>query len=150
MKIRILLATLLCALAAAPGLRAQEPKAAAEKDPQTQLGAAMEKMNDAFKIIRKNIADSTKNQETLAAVAELRKHAEEALKFEPANKAKVPVADQPKFVADYQAKMKATIADIVKLEDTLKAGNNEEAGKVFAEIGKMQKEGHTEFRKKKQ
>lgn len=149
MKIRSLLALVICALAVVPGIQAQDakPKAAAPDHEETELGERMDKMNSAFRKLRKQIADATKNQDSLAAVATLKAGAEESLKFEPAKKADLPAADQAKFVADFQAKMKATIEEIVKLEDALKANNNEEAGKILAKLGDMQKEGHKEFRR---
>lgn len=152
MKIRILLATLLCALAAAPGIQAQEPKAApaAEKEPKTALEEQMEKMNVAFRKLRGGaVADATKNEASLAAVADLKAAATAALKLEPKTKAEKPAADQAKFVSDYQAKMKEFIGELDKLTAALKAGNNEEAAKLYAAIGDLQKADHKEFRKQK-
>jgi soluble cytochrome b562 len=154
MKIRILLATLLCALAAAPGIQAQEPKAmpaaGKEKEPSTPLEEQMGKMNDAFKKLRGGaVADATKNEASLAAVADIKAAATAALKLEPKTKAEKPAADQAKFVSDYQAKMKEFIGEVDKLAAALKAGNNEEATKIFATIGDLQKADHKEFRKQK-
>jgi hypothetical protein len=149
MKIRHLLAALICALAVAPGIQAQDakPKAAPSDHEETELGDRMDKMNSAFRKLRKQIADPTKNADSLTAVAALKAGAEESLKFEPAWKSDLPAAERAKFVADFRAKMKDTIAEIGKLEDALKANNNEEAGKIFAKLGDMQKEAHKEFRK---
>lgn len=152
MKIRILLATLLCALAAAPGLQAQEPKAASAdaKEPKTPLEEQMEKMNAAFRKLRGGaVADATKNEASIAAVADLKAAATEALKLEPKTKAEKPAADQAKFVSDYQAKMKEFIGEVDKLAAALRAGNNEEAAKIYATLGDLQKADHKEFRKQK-
>jgi soluble cytochrome b562 len=150
MKIRLLLATLLCALAAAPGIQAQEPKAApaGEKEPKTALEEQMEKMNVAFRKLRGGaVADATKNEASLAAVADIKSAATAALKLEPKTKAEKPAADQAKYVSDYQAKMKEFIGELDKLTAALKAGNNEEAAKLYAAIGDLQKADHKEFRK---
>jgi cytochrome c556 len=142
MKIRLLLFTLICGLVAAPIIRA------ADED-QTELGDHMEKIGGAFRALRKQVTDSSKNEDSLKRVAVIRENAQAALKLEPAKKADLPADQQAKFVADYQAKMKGFIADVDKLEAALKAGNNEEAAKQLQVMGQDQKEGHKEFQKKK-
>ena len=138
MKIRLLFLTVVCALAAGPGLRSAEP--------ETELGGKMEKMGGAFRAIRRQISDSSKNADTLAKLATLKSNAEASLKFEPAKKAEIPSAEQKKFVADYQAGMKKLIELANKLEAALKANNNEEAAKLCGEMGDAQKKGHKQFK----
>jgi cytochrome c556 len=152
MKIRLLSLTLICALATVPGLRAQDdtPKKMAPKEPQTELGGKMEKISGAYRKLGRQIADATKNEDSLKQVAIIRENAEAALKLEPAWKAEKPADQQAKFVADYQTQMKKFIADVGKLEDALKAGNNEEAANVLKTLKTDQDDGHTDFRKKKQ
>lgn len=147
MKIRLLFLTLICALASLPVLRAESaaPKAAATED--TELEKVMDRMNKAYGKVRRQVSDATKNADTLAQVAIMKETAEAALKLEPAMKADKPAEEQAKFVAAYQAKMKDTLAQIAKLEEALKAGNNEEAAKVFGVVRDMQKKGHTEFKR---
>lgn len=148
MKNRILLATLLAAVAIVPAINAQETKAApaAEKakEPQTPLGEQMDKMNAALRKIRSGVNDATKNDATIVAVGEMRTAAQAAMKLEPKNKAEKP--DAAKYVSEYQARMKEFLAELDKLEASLKAGNNTEAAATFAKIGDMQKASHKEFR----
>ena len=87
--------------------------------------------------------DLTKKYGELFAVDRL------SLKLDPAKKADIPADQQAKFVADYQAKMKAFIADVNKVEAALKAGNNDEAAKLLQSLKQDQDEGHKEFQKKK-
>jgi soluble cytochrome b562 len=146
MKIRILLCLLTLGLAVVPGLRAQDAK----KDDQTELGAKMEKISGAFRKLRGALADATKNDDSLAQVAIIKENATAALKLKPAKLADIPDADQAKFIADYQAEMNKLLDSVNQLEAALKAGKNDDAQKIYQQMGQIQKEGHTEFRKKKQ
>lgn len=141
MKIRILLCSLTLALAVVPGLRAQD------KDQDTPLELKMQKMNTAFRKLRTQVSDSTKNEDSLAQVAILKENATAALQLTPKKAADIPAADQAKFVADYQAELKKLLGTIDQLDAALKAGNNEEAAKLYASLGAIQKEGHSEFKK---
>lgn len=140
MKIRALLFALACSLAVSPAVRAAD-------EPETELGGKMEKMSSAFRALRRQIADASKNADSLARVATIRQNAEAALKLEPAKKSEVPAAGQKKFVADYQAEMKKFIDMCGKLEAALKANNNEEAAKICGAMGDAQKAGHKSFKK---
>jgi hypothetical protein len=144
MKNRLLLLTAAFALAFSPIVQAQEKKS---EEPETELGAKMEKMGGAFRALRRQIADPSKNQDSLAKIATIKQNAQAGLKLEPAKKAEIPAAQQAKFVADYQAKMKEFIALTEKVEAALKANNNEEAQKLLGAMGDAQKAGHKEFKK---
>jgi soluble cytochrome b562 len=147
MKIRLLLFTLVCGLVAAPLIQAQDrPR---QKEPATELEDHMEKISGAFRVLRRQISDASKNQDSLQRIATIRENAEVSLKLDPAKKADIPADQQAKFVADYQAKMKAFIADVNKVEAALKAGNNDEAAKLLQSLKQDQDEGHKEFQKKK-
>ncbi len=140
MKIRLLLFTVACALAVGPVVRAAD-------EPETELGGKMEKMSGAFRALRRQITDSSKNADSLAKLATIKSNAEASLKLEPAKKAEIPAADQKKFVADYKAKMKELIDLIGKVEAALKANNNDEANKLVSAMGDAQKQGHKQFKK---
>jgi cytochrome c556 len=147
MKIRLLLFTLVCGLVAAPMIQAQErPR---QKEPATELEDHMEKIGGAFRALNRQIGDASKNEDSLKRIATIRENAEASLKLDPAKKADIPADRQAKFVADYQAKMKAFIADVNKVEAALKAGNNDEAKNLLQNLKQDQKEGHDEFQKKK-
>ena len=139
MKIRALLFALACSLAVSPAVRAA--------DAETELEGKMEKMSGAFRALRRQISDPTKNADSLAKVAVIRQNAEASAKLEPARKAEIPAANQKKFVADYQAEMKKFIDMCGKLEAALKANNNEEAAKICGAMGDAQKAGHKAYKK---
>lgn len=141
MKIRFLLPTLTLALALPLGLRA-----AADDEPQTELGSKMEKIGGAFRALRREINDPAKNEDALKRVAIIKENAQAALKLEPALKTTKPADEQAKFVADFQEKMKNFLADVDKLEAALKAGDNAAAAKLIDTLNGDQKEGHKQFR----
>ena len=144
MKNRLLIFTAVCALAFGLGVRAQDAK---KDEPETELGQKMEKMSGAFRALRRQAGDASKNADSIAKVQALRQNAQAAIKLEPAKKSEIPAADQAKFVADYQAKMKELIELTNKLEAAFKANNNEEAQKILGTMGDAQKAGHKQFKK---
>lgn len=135
------------ALFAADGAPAAAPAPAhKEKKPESELEQKMDKMNGAFRKLRRQATDATKNADSLEQVAILRESAVAAAKLDPAKAAEIPEANRKAWIADYQAKMKELLANIDKLEAALKAGQNEEAGKIVAELNSQQRAGHKEFR----
>lgn len=142
MKIRILLLSLICAVGTVP-----VALHAADKE-ETELGNHMDKMSGAFRKLRKQVNDAAQNAESLKLVATIKEEAAASAKLEPAMKSEKPAAEQAKFVADYQAKMKEFNGKVAALEAALKANNNTEAAKLVDELAAAQKKGHGEFKKK--
>lgn len=145
-----LLASLTVLLAGSIALAADPAPAAAPKEqkPETELSQKMDKMNPAFRKLRRQAGDATKNADSLEQVAILREYAEASLKLEPFKAGEVPAGDRAKLVEGYQAKLKEFQAGVAKLEAAFKAGQNEEAVKIVQELGAMQKEGHKEYKSK--
>jgi len=141
MKIRLLVFTVACALASGPAIIAQD-------EPETELSKKMDKMGSAFRGLRRQIADSSKNADSLAKIKIMRENAEASAKLEPAMKADIPAAKQQKFVDDYRAKMKEFMGLLDKVEAALKANQNAEAEKLVGTIADHQKKSHKEFQKK--
>lgn len=150
MKNRLFLCVLLCAFASPSGLQAEDAKPKPAAKEESELEHVMDRMEDAYRKVKRQVADASKNADTLGQVAIMREAAEASLKLEPAMKADKPVEEQAKFVAAYQAKMKKMLAEIVKLENALKAGNNDEAVKIFTPFRDMEKQGHKEFKRPKE
>lgn len=140
MKIRSFL-SVVCALAVGASAFAAEP--------ETELGNKMDKMGSAFRALRRQAADATKNADSLAKIAVIKENAIASLKLDPAKKKDMPAGEQKKFVADYQAKMKEFIALVEKVEAAFKANNNAEAEKLIGQMADAQKAGHKAFQKKK-
>ncbi len=131
--------------APAPAAPAAAPK---EKKPETELSQKMDKMNSAFRKLRRQAGDATKNADSLEQVAILREYAQASVKLEPYKAGEVPAGDRAKLVEGYQAKIKEFQAVVAKLEAAFKAGQNEEAVKIVQDLGALQKEGHKEYKSK--
>jgi soluble cytochrome b562 len=151
MKLRLLTLSLISALTALPVLRAQEdaPKKMGPKEPQTELTGKMEKLNDAYRKLGKQITDATKNEDSLQQVAIIKEMAAAALKLEPVKKKDLPEADQTKFVDDFHAKMKEFIATVDKLDAALKANDNAAAAKLVDDMKNLRNDDHKSFQKQK-
>jgi len=123
--------------------------AQAQDEPKTPLGKKMAAMNTAMKAVGRQIDDPSKNASTLEQIAIIETNAKASLTLEPEKKAKIPAAEQAKFVSDYQAGMKKLLVVVDKMKAAVKAGNNAEASKLLDEMKGNQREGHKEFRLKK-
>lgn len=130
---------------APPAAMAAKPK---EEKPETELTKKMDKMSAAFRKLRRQAGDATKNAESLELVATLREYATAAAKLEPFKLTEIPEADRPKMLEGYQAKMKDLLATIDQLAAAFKAGQNEAAAKLVKDLGAFQKEGHKEYKSK--
>jgi soluble cytochrome b562 len=146
MKNRLLLLTAAFALAFAPALRAQDAKS---DEPETELGAKMEKISSAWRIAKRKIANPAEKEDTLAKLAIVKENMVAATKLEPDLKKSKPAAEQAKFVADYQAKMKEEIKKIDEIIGLVKAGKHDEAAKLVGVVDQDQKDAHKQFKKQK-
>ena len=144
MKNRLLLLTAVCALAFGPAVQAQDKDA-----PETELGEKMDKMSSAWRVAKRQLPDASKNADTLAKLAIVKENMVASLKLEPALKKEKPAAEQAKFVADYQAKMKEEIKKIDEIIALVKAGKNDEAAKLVGVVDQDQKDAHKQFKKAK-
>jgi vacuolar-type H+-ATPase subunit E/Vma4 len=126
---------------------AAKPKAEKHSHEETPLGETMDKLNGAWRKLRRQAADAAQNPASLELLATVKAAAEKSLTFTPDLAKDIPADKRDKFIAAYQAKMKETIAAFNKLEAFLKAGDNAAAVDLIAKIATMQKEGHKEFKR---
>lgn len=145
---RMLLAAL-AATALAGFIIAQPAPNAEKKGPETELGKAMDKLNGAFRTLRRQAADATKNAESLALVTTIRAEAVAAKKEIPMKAADIPADERAAFTAKYHQGIDGLIALVDRLEAALKANDNASAEKLVNDMAGAQKAGHDEFRKKK-
>ena len=139
-KLHLLLTVMLIA----PALVCAEPK----KDrPDTDIEKAMEKMAGAYRKLRRQVTDPAQNAASLELVVAIKAGATEARKYTPLKAADLPEAERAAFVENFQKKLDEFLGTAGRLEDALKAGNNEEAARLVAELGKIQKADHKEFRR---
>jgi hypothetical protein len=125
-------------------------QAAASAHAETELEGKMDTLNGAFRKLRRQVTDATKNAESLKLVAEIKAASEESVKLIPAKAADLPEDERAAFVSAYQTKMKEFFAKLGELEAALKAGQNEQAAKIVAALGDLQKDGHKTFKKPEQ
>lgn len=143
MKSRLLLAALSLALLVSPLARAAG-------DDDSPLGKEMSAMNRAFRQLKKQAGDAAQNASSLELLAKIKKASEASIDLIPEKAAGLPEADRTAFVEKYKKEMKEFVAALDKLEAAFKAGDNETATKLVAELNALQKSGHKEFRKPKE
>ena len=115
----------------------------------SQLEERMEEMSSAFKKLRRQVGDASKNENSLELLAKIRKESEASVNLVPAKAAELPEAERAKMVQAYQAEMKKLIDHLTALETALKGNNNAEAQEVVNKLAAQQKSAHREFRKPK-
>lgn len=149
MKIKNLVLAVSLSLPFVVLVHAQEPKKEPRKEhkAETELEGKMDEMGGAFRKLRGQIQDATKNEDSIAFVQKMRAAAIEAAKLLPAKTEDLPEAERAKFIAEFQKGMKGLIGTFEKLEAALKAGDNAGASKLIGEIKSLQKEGHKEFKR---
>lgn len=161
MKNRLLVLSIALTLIAVSGVRAEDaktapadnsasaaqPAMAKPKKPETELEKTMSKMNKAWRQVRREARDGKLTPATADLIATVRKGAEAATKLTPALEADQPLAERPKFHADYEAQMKKLIEKLTVLETTLKANDIATAKTLISEVGEIMKTGHKDFRK---
>ncbi len=141
--LKITLSTLALAIAAAPAVWAEDKP----EHKHTPLENQMDAMSKAWRALRKQAADASKNESSIELVAKIKAASVESLKLTPALAAEKPESERAAFVAGYQKSMKELIAELDNLSAAFKAGKNDEAGALIKKIGEMQKAGHKEFKK---
>jgi soluble cytochrome b562 len=134
---------------AAPPAAPNVAPAAPDDDKKTDLEMRMDRMNKAFRKLRKQVADPAQNASSLELVATMQTAATESLDLTPAKAADLPADQQAKFVDDYKAGIKGMLDEFTKLSAALTAGKNDDAAKIVAEIFDLEKKDHKEFRKPK-
>ncbi len=117
------------------------------EEPDTELGKVMEKMNHAWRQLRKQSADPTRNASSLELVATINEQTKKALTLQPDTTKDKPEADRAKYVEGYQAKMKEVQEKLAKLSDAFKANDNTTAVALIKEIGGLQRSGHKEYKR---
>jgi hypothetical protein len=127
--------------AAAPGAGA----GAAAAGP-VDLGNTMSSMNRAFRGMRGQVSDASKNASTLDLVLTLQRESVNAKSAVPPMLANLPEAEKTTKVAAYRKEMNKLIRQELDLEEQLLAGDNTKANETIQAIAATMNEGHGEFR----
>jgi soluble cytochrome b562 len=136
MKFRTLLLTC-CLIASVFSLRADE---------DTPLEKQMQIMARSMKQLSQQIADSTKQQESITLLETLKKAASDSKGLDPRKTASIPQANRKKFLTDYKAQMDKLSEAFNQIEEALKAGKYDQAKAQLATVGSIKKEGHSKFK----
>jgi hypothetical protein len=133
-----------------PGGPGGPPPRGQQAGSPVSLGREMGAMGRAYKLIRAQVSDPTKNASTLAAVLDLEQHTLAAKGAVLHSAATMPTADAKAAKhADYQGDMVTLLRHELDLEEALLANDNTKAAKAAADLHDLEEEGHKEFRPKK-
>ena len=144
MKKRSLILTLSMLLAYVPFVEANSHEDGEHH--HTALEDEMSAMNKAWRSIRRQIKDSSKNESTLALVAKVKKAAQESTKLTPIRAGDFSGDEKKKFMEGYQKAMKRTTGLISQLEAALESGDNAGAEEIVAKINDARKHGHEKYK----
>ncbi|HEY5227605.1 MAG TPA: cytochrome b562 [Opitutaceae bacterium] len=132
---------------ATPPAAAAAPAAAPDDDKKTELELRMDRMGKAYRKLRKQVADPTQNASSIELASKMMAALKEAEDLTPEKAADLPEDQRPKFVSDFKDGIKAMENTVSKLTDALTAGKNDDAAKIVADMGAMEKKDHKEFKK---
>jgi len=130
MKKRSLIVTLALAVASLPSIQANSHEGG-DHD-HTALEDQMSDMNKAWRSVRRQIKDPSKNDSTLEHVAKVKKAAQKSVDMTPILAKEMSGAEKKNFMAGYQKAMKNTVALIGDLEAALKAETIPKRRKLWA------------------
>jgi soluble cytochrome b562 len=101
--------------------------------------------NKVMKTLRPQIADPSKNASSLQMIEQMQKHFLAAKGMEPLRAKKVSESERPKFVAEYRKSMVMLMGEMLKMEQAVLDGKNDEAEKIFKGLTKVKADGHEKF-----
>lgn len=119
-----------------------------EEEEKTPLGEEMSAMNKAWRQVKKDVKDPTKNEDTVKLVGQVMQTALNSADMIPILAEDLPQDKQAAFLKAYQEEMEELIKDLAILQTFLEAGDNNMAQKLIKEIDDQKKKGHKEFKPK--
>jgi len=122
-------------------------KGADDHGGHTELEDNMETISKAFRTLRRQAKDPTKNKASAALAVKMLAAFEASIDLEPKWTVDQPKAKQTDFVSGYQKEMKATIELLSQLIAAFEAGDNDKVGNVIGKIRDAQKKGHKGYKK---
>ncbi len=143
MKIKHLTSYLFLSLIVAIGA----PIQLSAEEEHTPLGEAMEDIGGAWRRVKRQASDSSKNEATLALVAKMQAAVKQGMQYKPALLEDIPAAEKKDFLIGYGRGMKAFSNKLDQLAAALTAGDNQAAAAIVAEIDELRKKGHTKYKK---
>jgi soluble cytochrome b562 len=129
------------AIALSSGLALAQDKEKGASPLEDEMIAA----NKIMKSLKTQITDSSKNASSLEMIAEMQKHFLAAKGMEPLRAKKVSESERPKFMTEYRKSMVMLMAEMLKMEQAVLDGKNEDAAAILKGLTKIKADGHEKF-----
>ncbi len=114
---------------------------------KTKLERAMSATNKAFKTVRRQSSDSSKNKESAKLVGKMIENSKKAIKLKPKWTVDQPKNEQKAYVEGYKQEMQTTVKLLERLKVAFEKGKNDEANDIISDIRKQQKKNHKKYKK---
>ena len=114
---------------------------------KTKLERTMSATNKAFKTVRRQSSDSSKNKESAKLVEKMIENSKRAIKLKPKWTVDQPKDEQKAYVEGYKKEMQATIKLLERLKIAFERGKNNDANNIIADIRQQQKKNHKKYKK---
>jgi soluble cytochrome b562 len=105
----------------------------------------METISKNLKKLGKQIGDGSQRDSSLQLLDKIQNAVKRARTFTPAKAEKIPEAERPQFVADFQKKLDELLVQFEKISGALRDGNTDEAQTLFAGLKQIKRDGHEKF-----
>jgi hypothetical protein len=109
----------------------------------------MKSMDRAFKTLKSQISDSSKNESSLELVNQMEQATLSSKEQLPPKVRRMPATQQAEEKNNYRQMMLSMFRLELDLEEQLINGDNTKAAQTWEEMDKLQKDGHHEFRGKR-
>lgn len=123
----------------------QARTAVAADDSETELETHMDGIDKAYKALKKQVADPSKNAESLKLVVKMEQEAIIAKTLIPAKEA--DEKDKAAFQTAFRSAMCDFCVEILNLEKALVNNKNDEAAAIVKKLNEMKTSGHKQFQK---
>jgi soluble cytochrome b562 len=138
MKLKTLLT--LCAALAVGALGTR-----AEDKPDTPLSKQMSEMNKTLRTLKRQVADTSKKAENIAAVDKMKANVDAALKLEPAKTKDQPPAEKPAYLDKYKQQLNELKKTFDELKAALNKGDAEATTVALEKLADSKEKGHKDF-----
>ena len=113
----------------------------------TELGQWMDRMNSAFRKLRRQADNAALNPSSIELVAIMQESAAKALELTPEKTEDLPEGERAKFVERYREELGKLITQLKELEAAFRADDNALALQQIRALGAARKHVHEEFQK---
>lgn len=112
----------------------------------TPLEKQMQALARGTKQLSIQVADQTKQKETITLVESLKKTASDSRAFEPRKTTTIAQADRIQFLDAFRAQLQKLADTYGEIEDAVKSGQYDKAKSLLGTLQGIKKEGHSKFK----